>query len=122
MAKTKKSKPIQLNNFKSIDFVLLITIIILLALGIITVLSASAPKALENSGNSLHYFKYQFGYAIIGLGLLLCTAIIDYHFFQKHYFKIYIMSIILLILVVIFGKVTNGAKRWLKQRNLSLSN
>lgn len=113
MAKTKKSKPIQLNNFKSIDFVLLITIIILLALGIITVLSASAPKALENSGNSLHYFKYQFGYAIIGLGLLLFTAIIDYHFFQKHYFKIYIMSIILLILVVIFGKVTNGAKRWL---------
>ena len=41
-------------------------------------LTSLSYEALENSGNSLHYFKYQFGYAIIGLGLLLCTAKITY--------------------------------------------
>ena len=119
MSKTKKTKKIKL-NIKSLDFVLLATTFILLALGIITVLSASAPRALETSGNSLHYFINQMRFAIFGVFLIFGLTIVDYHKYQKHYFFIYIISIIALLLVVAFGRETNGAKRWIYLGSISI--
>ena len=55
MAK-KKSKLILKNP---LDFTLLITVFILLGLGIITVLSASSPTALAETGNSYKYLIKQ---------------------------------------------------------------
>ena len=88
MSKTKESKKIKL-NIKSLDFVLLATTFILLALGIITVLSASAPRALETSGNSLHYFINQMRFAIFFFFFFFGLTIVDYHKYQKHYFLIH---------------------------------
>ena len=112
MAQTKESKKVKL-NIKSLDFVLLTTIIILLALGIITVLSASAPRALVDSGNSLHYFENQVLFAGIGIVVMLVLTVVDYHKFQKHFLAIYILSIVALLTVVVFGREINGAKRWI---------
>ena len=54
-----------LNN--KLDYVLVITILLLLALGVVMVLSASAPSALSETGSSYTYFKRQFFFAIIGI-------------------------------------------------------
>lgn len=112
MARPKKSKPIQL-NIRSLDFVLLATTFILLALGIITVLSASAPRALASKGNSLYYFINQGIFAFLGLIVMFVLSVVDYHYYQKHYFGIYIISLILIAAVLVFGIEANGAKRWI---------
>ena len=44
---------------KHLDFGLLVTIFILLALGLMMVLSASAPSALTYNGDSYYFFKSQ---------------------------------------------------------------
>lgn len=44
---------------KPVDFILVITVLIMLALGVIMVLSASSPSALAETGNSYKYVMTQ---------------------------------------------------------------
>ena len=44
---------------KPVDFILVITVLIMLSLGVIMVLSASSPSALAESGNSYKYVMTQ---------------------------------------------------------------
>lgn len=53
------------NKKKSLDIGLLITIFVLLGLGLMMVLSASAPSALNYEGDSYHYFSNQAKHAVI---------------------------------------------------------
>ena len=87
-------------NKNQVDFVLLITVLILLALGIIMVLSASSPTALSDWGNSFYYVERQAVSAIIGLVLMFIISKIDYKKYKKLYKIAYIGSIVLLALVI----------------------
>ena len=96
-----------------IDYTLLITILLLLALGLIMVLSASSPTSLSESGNSYKYFIKQGIFAGIGLVCMYMISKIDYRFYKKFYKIAYVLSIVLFILVLVIGKRINGAKRWI---------
>lgn len=113
MAKAKKRKSFSsfLNN--SIDFTLLVAVLLLLALGLIMVLSASSPSALSESGNSYQYFSKQLLFAVLGLFAMAVISKIDYRFYQKFYVHTIVISILLLGLVLVAGKELNGAKRWI---------
>lgn len=108
----------RVSNFatKPMDFILCITVILLLALGLIMVLSASSPSALSESGNSYKYFERQGIFAIIGLIGMFIISKIDYRFYKKFSKIAYIASIVLLLLVAVpgLGKTGGGAKRWLE--------
>ena len=75
--KTKKISKFANNQF---DFILCITVILLLCLGIIMVLSASAPSALSITGNSYTYVKKQLIFAIAGIFVMFfyLRLIIDF--------------------------------------------
>lgn len=115
MAK-KKSKLILKNP---LDFTLLITVFILLGLGIITVLSASSPTALAETGNSYKYLIKQMEAAVIGIFLMFVASKIDYKLWQKNYKIIYFICMILLLAVCALGREAGGAKRWLDMGFLS---
>lgn len=106
------------SNFanKPFDFVLCITVLLLLSLGLIMVLSASSPSALAETGNSYKYFEKQAVFAVIGIIAMLFISKIDYRFYKKFYKIAYIGSIVLLLLVLVpgIGKEVNGAKRWVE--------
>ena len=110
--KTKKTSKFMNNQ---IDFTLCITILLLLALGIIMVLSASAPSALAESGNSYTYVSKQLTLAIVGLFAMMFISKIDYRFYKKYYWTIYWFScaILLLVKVPFLGRTVNGATRWI---------
>ena len=111
--KVKKSSKF-LNN--KMDYILFITVLILLSLGIIMVLSASAPSALSETGKSYTYFIKQFICAIIGIVAMLFISKIDYRFYKKYYWLVYAASVLVLLLVLVpgLGKSVNGATRWIK--------
>ncbi len=109
----KKKNNILNFSDNSIDYTLLITILLLLSLGLIMVLSASSPTALSESGNSYTYFAKQGAFAIVGLFCMFVISKINYRIYRKFYILGYIASIILLVLVMLIGKEVNGAKRWL---------
>ena len=114
MAKSKvKNKKFSSFLENPIDYTLLMTILLLLALGLIMVLSASSPTSLSESGNSYKYFIKQMIFAILGLVCMYMISKIDYRFYRKFYKIAYILSLVLFILVLVIGKKINGARRWI---------
>ena len=96
------------------DFGLCITVLVLLAMGIIMILSASAPSALSTTGNSYTYVKKQFAFAIVGIIFMFAISRIDYRYYKKYYWPIYFASWLILLLVLIpgLGVSVKGATRW----------
>ena len=94
-----------------IDFILLIVVLIMLAMGIIMVMSASAPTSLAESGNSSYeYVKTQALSAVLGLILMLFISKIDYKLYKNFYKLIYIAVLILLASVAVIGKEVGRSK------------
>ncbi len=109
----EQNKKIVSTQSKPFDFVLFITVLILLAMGIVMVLSASSPSALAESGNSYAYVSRQAAFAVLGLILMLIISKIDYRIYTKFAKIAYIGSLIILLIVPIIGSSTKGATRWL---------
>lgn len=111
MAVSRESK----NNVSkgSIDFILLIDVLIMLALGLVMVMSASSPTSLSETGKSYTYVKTQAISAVMGLVGMFVVSKLDYRIYKKLYKIIYIVVIILLASVAVIGKEVGGAKRWI---------
>ena len=62
-------KTVSRNKEKPVDFILVITVLIMLSLGVIMVLSASSPSALAESGNSYKYVMTQGFSAVLRFGI-----------------------------------------------------
>ena len=101
---------------KPFDFVLFITVLIMLAFGVVMVLSASSPSALSESGDSYSYVKTQAVSAILGIVLMLIISKIDYKIYAKFYKIAYLFSLAILLVVLIpgVGKSSGGATRWIR--------
>lgn len=103
-------------NKKPCDLILLITTLVLLALGVTMVLSASAPYALNMYGDSYFFAKDQLKYAIVGVIIMIGISFIDYNFYKRFYIIGIIVSILLIAAVFIpgIGVTRNQATRWIK--------
>ena len=116
MAKNKKVRRFSKFANNQMDFILLITVILLLSLGLIMVLSASSPTSLAETGDdSYSYFRKQAIFAVVGVITMLFISKIDYRYWKKFYKIAYIASIVLLLMVLIpgIGVSAGGAKRWI---------
>lgn len=102
-------------TYKSFDFILFITVLVLLALGITMVLSASSPSSLATTGSSYTYVLKQLLSAAIGIAAMIVLSKIDYRSYSKFYKLAYIGSIVVLLLVLVprLGRTVNGARRWI---------
>ncbi len=98
---------------KPFDFILFITVLVLLAMGIVMVLSASSPQSLAETGSSYEYVTKQAIFAIIGIVLMLIISKIDYRIYKKFANIAYIGSVIVLAVVPFLGSSSKGATRWL---------
>lgn len=108
MASSVKDK-----NNKQIDFILLIDVLVMLALGLVMVMSASSPTSLSETGNSYKYLKTQAISAVMGLVAMFIISNINYKIYKKMYKVIYIVVIVLLASVAVIGTSGGGAKRWI---------
>lgn len=103
------------NRPKSPDFVIFFAIMALLGMGVIMVYSSSAVSAYVNFNDSYYFLKRQLIWASLGIIAMLFTMNIDYHVWRNMSKPILCVTLLLLILVLVpgFGKVVNGARRWL---------
>lgn len=104
------------------DFILIFTSLVLLAIGLIMVLSASSLFAFNATDNSFHFFFKQLQWAFLGLIVAFLAIIFPY----KHYKKfsgIGILVSVLLLLMVEYSDLsvtTKGSARWLEIAGFSL--
>lgn len=111
MAMTKVEKSLVKNKKKPYDLGLILTIFILLALGLIIVLSASAPSALSSYGDSYHFFKNQLVSAAIGLVLMFVVSLFDYRIYKGKIANLGIIGSIVLLIMVLIPRSRYNNKR-----------
>lgn len=92
------------------------TVMTLLAVGIVMIYSASCVNALQSFGDSLYYLKRHL--LFLGLGLLVAFFVLrcDYRHIQPHARLFIGISMVLLALVLVphLGRESFGARRWFK--------
>ena len=93
----------------------LLGIVLLLAVGLIALFSASYPAAISKFNDGIYFIKRQGLYAMIGFVAMLVISGIDYHIYLRFQKPLFVVCIGLLILVIIpgVGVNHNGATRWI---------
>ncbi|MCR5545571.1 MAG: putative lipid II flippase FtsW [Lachnospiraceae bacterium] len=94
------------------DFGLLITVILLLAFGMVMLYSTSAYNATIKFGDGTHYVMRQFKAALLGFAMMYFFVKVDYRFWKRFALLAYVASIILCIAVIFAGNEKYGASRW----------
>lgn len=109
----KKSSPFLMKGKWDLGFLGLV--LLLLAIGLFMLFSSSYAYALTYFGNSYHFILRQVMFAAVGILIMLGVSKIDYHFYRKFAWPIYIISVILLAILLILPPMVSGtdAKRWI---------
>lgn len=99
---------------RDFDFWIFITIILLLALGVSMVYSASSYYASREFGNKEYFLIRQLIWATIGVVAMLFVSRLDYKRIAQFSPALLLISVVLLILVRIpgIGSKINGSWRW----------
>lgn len=97
------------------DYTMLFLIILIVAIGLIVMLSASAPSGSSEEGNSYYYFTRQLIFIVMGFVGMLIVSRLDLNKLLPLIPKAFVICVILLILVLIpgVGVESHGARRWL---------
>lgn len=104
------------------DIWILTSTLLILAIGVIMVYSASAVLAFHDFGDSFYYLKRQFIFAVLGIIAMFITMNIDYRVWKKFAKLGLIIGFALLVLVLIpgIGVVRGGARSWLGIASLGI--
>ena len=104
-----------LQTGERIDVTFLILLLVLLAVGLGMLYSASSAQSQYDTGYTIstRYLQKQAACALVGLGALLVLSKIPTEFWYRMAWPLYGVSILLLLMVLLFGQSVNGAKRWI---------
>ena len=104
---------LSLKKMKKFDYVLLLSAFLLLTIGIAAVYSATYTRTAS-------FYQKQILWAIIGTGMFFTFSNIDYRIYSRYSKLMYILNVIFLISVFIFGSKVLGAQRWIKLGPISI--
>jgi len=107
MAAAKKAKRILA------DRPLLIATILLVAVGLLMVFSASAVMSEERFGSAYLFLRKQLLWDSLGVVALLICMQMDYHRWQKWTYPLLGAAVSALVLVLFIGPMIKGARRWI---------
>ena len=100
---------------EKIDPVFLTILLLLLAVGLMMLYSASYAQSEYDTGytDSTRYLQKQAACAVIGLAAMAVLSRIPPEFWLRMAWPLYGVSILLLLSVLFFGQSVNGARRWI---------
>ncbi len=90
---------------QGLDMPLFVFIMVLLAVGLVMLFSASYADSYYRQGDSYYYIKRQGVYALIGVAAMLAISTFDYHHYHKFVLPVAGVTILMLLAVVLFGRV-----------------
>ena len=97
-----------------IDWLILLPIVGLLMFSVAFVYSASSSFAMVKYGSSEQLFWNHAIRVLLGMGLLIFCAKLDYHFWERSTSSIMMVAIGFLIVVFFVGVEAKGASRWVR--------
>lgn len=97
------------------DPVLTAVVVGLVAFGVVMVFSASAVFASQRYEAPFHFLIRQGIFAVVGLGVMLSVARVDYHRYRRFTYLALGAAVVLLVAVVLgAGRTAGGASRWIQ--------
>jgi cell division protein FtsW len=98
------------------DYLILVSVVALAAVGILMVFSSSAVRSYVTEDDALAIVGPQLMWAGLGIVAMLITMRIDYRYWRLLSVPLYIAAVVLLVLVLVpgLGNVVGGSARWLK--------
>jgi cell division protein FtsW len=98
------------------DYTILVTVVALVAIGILMVYSSSAMRGYLQEDDTLSIVGPQIGWAALGIAAMAVMMRIDYRYLRLISVPAYIVAVALLILVFVpsLNIVVGGSARWLK--------
>ena len=111
----KENRRPHLRAGERIDYPFLFLLLLLLAVGLMMLWSASFPQSEYDTGytDSGRYLRKQAVCAAIGLGAMFVFSRIPAYVWYRLAWPIYGVSIVLLLSVLVIGQEVNGARRWI---------
>lgn len=104
---------------ESIDYVLLILVLLLVVFGLVVLYSTSAYNGRVKFADPAYYLRKQFFATSIGLFSMYMVSCIDYRRLQNYAWIGYGIALMLSTAVLFVGREYNGSKRWLALGPLS---
>ena len=114
--RAKDDRPLKFfSRAERMDMPFLILLLVLLAVGLGMLYSASSAQSQYDTGytESARYLQKQAACAAIGLAAMVVLSRIRPQFWYQMAWPLYGISILLLLLVLFFGQSVNGARRWI---------
>jgi rod shape determining protein RodA len=88
-----------------IDNQLLLALLLLMGVGLVTIFSGS--------NQSVPRISSQVANILVALGVMYLFANIPPHYLSRIALPLYVLGVLLLVCVALFGDIVNGARRWL---------
>ena len=104
---------------ESIDYVLLILVLLLVVFGLVVLYSTSAYNGRVKFADPAYYLRKQFFATSIGLFSMYLVSCMDYRRLQNYAWIGYGIALMLSTAVLLVGREYNGSKRWLALGPLS---
>ena len=104
---------------ESIDYVLLILVLLLVVFGLVVLYSTSAYNGRVKFADPAYYLRKQFFATSIGLFSMYLVSCMDYRRLQNYAWIGYGIALMLSTAVLFVGREYNGSKRWLALGPLS---
>ena len=96
-----------------VDWVLLFAVLALSVLGSLLVWSATKQRQDDVGADPQLYLKRHLVNLLIGIGLAIAVALIDYRYLRAYAPIVYVASLVGLAAVLFVGTTINGAKAWI---------
>jgi len=103
-----------------VDWLLLLAVAGLLALGVVLVWSATSHRDLLTEGDSQAYLKKQLVNIAIGVVLGVMVTATDHRWVRILAPLVYVASVVGLVLVLVMGSTINGSRSWIQLGSLSI--
>lgn len=100
------------NGRSGMDIPFLISVLLLLAFGLVMLYSVSYAVAYYRYNDSAYFIKRQVIFAVLGLTAMLLVSRLDYHILRKLVWIAYFASILLLIIALFMPEI-NYCHRWI---------
>ena len=98
--------------FEGVDRVAVILYLLLVAAGMVSILSASYDDTISGFFSLEHFYMKQAIWIAAALGAALVILLLDARYYHMYAYYAYAAGIVLLVAVLLFGREVNGAKAW----------
>ncbi len=101
---------------------ILVTFLVLTLFGLLMVYESSSVYAFKSAPGQdpAYFFKKQLLFFFVAISLFLFTLIIDLEYLKRYSKEFFLFTLIILTLLIFFGREAGGAKRWFSLAGLNV--